>query len=319
MAYAKKSPARMIHDLIDTIYGADHSGIPLANIWPDYEQWQTASGKKPAPSTQRKRKSVVLRFVSWANDNWPAAQTAEDVDRQTAAAFAAWIANDGTKGKTRRNMIDDLGTVWEGLRHIRNGIENPWPFVRPQATDSERGQPFSREQEAAILKAAKTGPWWLACLIARWTGLRYGDIARLEWADVDNEVGVIRIQPNKTTRHGITVNIPMVPILASALRAAHAASKGVKAVLPSHAATYPRPELPGGPGPFAAVLQAARIPPHHHTFHSWRHTFRTRLSEAGVSDDIAKRLGGWTSDTTAARYDHAARIEEMRSAITRAT
>jgi len=43
------------------------------------------------------------------------------------------------------------------------------------------------------------------------------------------------------------------------------------------------------------------------------------LAEAGVSDDLAKRLGGWTSETTAARYDHAARIDELRRALERAT
>jgi len=39
------------------------------------------------------------------------------------------------------------------------------------------------------------------------------------------------------------------------------------------------------------------------------------LSEAGVSDDLAKRLGGWAEDTTAARYDHAERVEELRAAV----
>lgn len=49
-----------------------------------------------------------------------------------------------------------------------------------------------------------------------------------------------------------------------------------------------------------------------------RHTFRTRLSEAGVSDDLAKRLGGWTENATAARYDHAERVEELRAAVEKA-
>jgi len=187
--------------------------------------------------------------------------------------------------------------------------------VRPETRDSERGRPFSREQETAILKAAQGGPWWLACIIARWTGLRYGDIARLEWADVNTEAGVIRIRPNKTARHGITVTLPMAADFALAMRQARAAAEGSEFVLPSHAAVYPNTQYKGGPGPFSVILKKAKVSPADYTFHSWRHTFRTRLSEAGVSDDIAKRLGGWTSDTTAARYDHAARIEEMRAAI----
>ena len=62
------------------------------------------------------------------------------------------------------------------------------------------------------------------------------------------------------------------------------------------------------------MLRAAGVSGHH-TFHSWRHTFRTRLSEAGVSDEIAMRLGGWTQRSTAARYDHAERLDDLRHAV----
>jgi len=69
---------------------------------------------------------------------------------------------------------------------------------------------------------------------------------------------------------------------------------------------------------FSHILKKAKVDVEAHTFHSWRHTFRTRLSEAGVSDDLAKRLGGWTEDATAARYDHAERVEELRAAVEKA-
>ena len=315
MAYAKTSPVRAIHDLIDSIYGMAHTGIQIGSVWEEYERWQKASGKTTSPITRRKRCSAIRRFAAWASEHWPSAQTAEDVDRQAAAAFAAWLADAGTKGKTRHNIISDLGTIWEGLRHIRERIENPWPFVLPNTRDSERGKSFSHAEEAAILKAVNNSPWWLACMIARWTGLRYGDIARLDWGDVDTETGVIRIRPNKTARHGITVTLPMAADLGVAMRSARAAGTGSGFVLPLHAAAYPNNKMKNGPQPFSRILEAAGLSPQQFTFHSWRHTFRTRLSEAGVSDDLAKRLGGWTSDATAARYDHAARVEEMRAAI----
>ena len=47
-------------------------------------------------------------------------------------------------------------------------------------------------------------------------------------------------------------------------------------------------------------------------------TNKNQMSEAGVSDDLAKRLGGWTEDSTAARYDHAERVEELRAAVEKA-
>jgi hypothetical protein len=37
-----------------------------------------------------------------------------------------------------------------------------------------------------------------------------------------------------------------------------------------------------------------------------------------VPDGLAKRSGGWTEDTTAARYDHAERIAELRAAVEKA-
>jgi hypothetical protein len=47
-------------------------------------------------------------------------------------------------------------------------------------------------------------------------------------------------------------------------------------------------------------------------------TNKNQMSEAGVPDDLAKRLGGWTEDATAARYDHAERVEELRAAVEKA-
>ena len=65
-------------------------------------------------------------------------------------------------------------------------------------------------------------------------------------------------------------------------------------------------------------VRKAGIADQGYTFHSWRHTFRTRLSEAKVSTELAKKLGGWTEDATAARYDHAERVEELRAAVEKA-
>ena len=57
---------------------------------------------------------------------------------------------------------------------------------------------------------------------------------------------------------------------------------------------YTRPFAPfgafGRTGAFAEVLNAAKLDGKGYTFHSWRHTFRTRLSEAGVSDDLARAV-----------------------------
>ena len=51
----------------------------------------------------------------------------------------------------------------------------------------------------------------------------------------------------------------------------------------------------------------------HVTFHCLRHTFRTRLTAAGVPAEISRKLGGWTLEATAQLYDHD--VTQLRSAI----
>ena len=337
MAYGKLATADKLHAMLDAVCGTSRKGLPLEEVWPTYVKWLESSGKKNEEVTLRARRTALARLSKWTKDNWPSAKTAESVDRAVAAAFATSLAEAGTKGKTRRNIIGDLSTVWEVLRRGMDDLKNPWPLVRPSAHDSERGKPFTRDQEKAVFTAAETagGDWHLACLLARHTGLRYSSVARLTWGEVDLAGGLIRHTPPKTARHAIDVLLPLAQPLKDALEQAKARAGAeppprpekatasmrpldARHVLSLHAACYPHPQLSGGPGAFAEVLKAAGLDGKGYTFHSWRHTFRTRLSEAGVSDDLAKRLGGWTEDTTAARYDHAERVEELRAAVEKA-
>lgn len=320
MAQKRTTPADKLHAMIDALLGvAPNAGLPLAGIWAEYERHLRTTGNNLKPRTLENRALSLGRFVRWATVERPVCDRAESVDRATAAAFADFLADQKTKGKTRANLIGDLGTIWEGLRRVRDGIvTNPWPLVLPAKADSERGKAFDRAQEAAIMTAADQigDGWGLACHIARFTGLRYGDVARLSWATVDLAAAVVRLAPAKTARHHIAVVIPLAPPLATVLQEARRATPLGTWVLPDHAASYPRPER-GGLHRFADVLAAAGLGGRGYTFHSWRHTFRTRLSEAGVSDEIAKRLGGWTEDATAMRYDHDGRAAELLEAITR--
>jgi integrase len=320
MAIKREAPAQRLIDTLRALYGVEEQSMGVGQVWSVYLEWLKASGKELVKTTLDKRALAVRRFTDWATSAYPAALHVAAVDRAAATAFAAYLAEQGMKGKTRQNIIGDLSTVWEALKRARDGITNPWPLVRPEANDSERGHAFTREQELAVMKAAnKHGHEWpLACLISRYTGLRYSSIGRLAWADVDLKRAVIDHTPNKTKRHGINVLVPLVEPLLSALKAARTADPEGQHVLPIHARVYPRTHASNGPGLFSKILEAAKVAGDGYTFHSWRHTFRTRLSEAGVSDDLAKRLGGWTEDATAARYDHAERVEELRAAVEKA-
>jgi integrase len=124
--------------------------------------------------------------------------------------------------------------------------------------------------------------------------------------------GFILVMPSKTRRHGIRVKIPvhrlLVPIL-QGRRDACGTNGWLFEALHHHYVT-----TKNGSG-FSRMLELAEVEAGGAvlTFHCWRHTFRTRLAEAGVSQEVAMQLGGWTDARTAEIYNHD--LSRARAAI----
>jgi integrase len=258
-------------------------------------------------STRRVFGHCLRGFAEWASENWPMAKGARDVDRVCAQAYAASLAKGGLSIKSQRNYLGVLVTAWNDLKRGHDGLENPWPLAMPAPGGEKRGEAFTPEEAERIFRAgdADGHGWGLAARIAACTGLRLGDVLTLRHEDIQD--GAIVTDPIKTKRWHIAVCLPLPPEVAALI------GEGVGPILPELAACYrPGYELRY---PFSRVLKAAGVDPEKYTFHSFRHYFRTRLAAAGVSDDVAMRLGGWTQRSTAARYDHDEHREELAAAI----
>ncbi len=309
-----------IHAIVDALYGAGEAGerekgVSLIQAYERYCAALEAVGKTQEGRNLRYKKTCIDRLREWIGAKNPAATRLNDVTRAIAGRFAGdFHAREDLSDKTKRETISTLGRVWNVLMGTDDTIkENPWRFFLRTVKNQKIGKAFTIEQERRLFSVTLGTEWHTASLIARFTGLRFGDVARLKWSDVDWDARAIRLKPSKTQKHGIAVVLPMTERLYKTLEAKRRSAKG-EAVLPEINKVYPHMDKLKI-GKFAEFLKEAGIDPKDYTFHSWRHTFRTRLSEAGVSDDIAKRLGGWTQDTTAMRYDHAERIEALREAV----
>ncbi len=312
-----------LKSILDAVFSRERegAGLPIVRLWATYERFMSMRDRKPGERLVKQRKKNLEDFIEWSKSEFPV-MTVEEVTFECAMAYAEHLKKKGKpkdkkhkaklKDKSRKEYIGNLSTIWKAAEALY-GVRNPWKDLRPTVRDGERHAAFTRAQEAAVLAAAKASAvphWYEACLIARWTGLRKHDVVFLEWSKVDFEKGVIRTKPIKTQGYNIEVEVPMVAVLRDALKGLFV--KGRKYVLPEFAKVYP-----GDPEDctFADILKAAGVNDQTITFHSWRHTFRTRLAEAGVSNDLAKRLGGWTQDATVQRYDHADKTEEIRQAL----
>lgn len=313
LARGQKPRRTVVEGILEAIYqqGKHTDGeLVLPSVWSVYQDWMTGKGKVVSHKELVERRGIVDRFVKWAVDS-RSCRTLADVDVSVAREYVARLRTDGLANKTQRRVATVLSAVWEAVGQLQAGIHNPWRAATPDkdGTEVARGA-FSAPQEERVLnEAQKVGhDWRLASVISRWTGLRYGDVARLQWEQIDMDERTIDVTPGKTRRHGVRLKLPIAGPLFDELSKI---KEREGFVLPEHALCYPHPFLP----PFSLALKAAGLDLKRYTFHSWRHTFRTRLGEAGADAETARRLGGWTNLKMSSHYDHATHLAEMRDAI----
>ena len=308
LAMASKPKRSAVEGILSAIYGEETQevGLPLSSAWTIYEEWCKGKGRKVSRMTFVNHRNLLDRFCAWAKGH--GAYDLSDVSVGIAREFVVSL---GLSNKTLRTYCGYLSQIWNAIGQLQFGIHNPWKAVTPDNDGSSvRREAFSVDEEKRVLAECKRvgHEWYLASMISRWTGLRYGDVARLDWGQFDLEKRSLSVTPSKTKKHGVKLVLPIADPLLAVLRSCPL-HEGF--VLPEHSMCYPNPlEVP-----FSAILKAAGLDAKLFTFHSWRHTFRTRLAEAGVSDDLARRLGGWTNLAMARHYDHSERLGEMLAAV----
>lgn len=302
----------LLYDDIDKPDGMSERTYPAWNV---YVKYMDALGLRPArPLTLTRRELEYRRFIRWLEASAPMARAVRNVNGKIAMAYAVELGESGRSTKTRKNILGDLGTIWKVLEKAC-GVANIWTNLSPKDTDGKVGEAFTREEEAKVLLAAKEvgKDWYEICKTMRHTGLRYADVARLTWSEIDLNEGMIHRVPTKTARHGISVHVPICSALRTVLRGM---KKTAGFVFPLHAELYgDRGRAARAVLSFAEVLAKAGIDREGVTVHSWRHTFITRLAEAGVDKETRKRLAGHTQDATSDRYDHAKYFERDLKAV----
>ena len=318
LAFALRPPRAAVDGILGAIYGGAEEdagrGVALDALWDEYAAWGAGKGRSVSAKTERWQREVVSRFAEWAKGR--GAKDAEDVTVPLARAFVASL---GVSNKTLRNYCGCLSQVWGAVGQLRHGLHDPWKAACPDRDGSStRRAAFTDAQIAAILaEAGRVGHGWrLACVLALYTGLRYGDVATLDWKDVDLERRLVSVTPRKTRRSsGVALVLPMAgPLHRELAEAARGGTEGF--VLPEHGAKYtagstPQPVDP----PFSAILKACGIEGGEYTFHSWRHTANTRMAEAGVPSAVRQMICGWTNDAMARHYDHATHMGELVDAV----
>jgi integrase len=216
------------------------------------------------------------------------------------------------------------GFAWQTAAHLRNLMSGilqravEWEYLEVNPARGVKLPPMQRrrktvvltcEQLATLLRSLQEPVKTLATTVAM-TGLRIGEALALRWANVDFEKNVIRVREAVYAGHFSTPktkssirDVPLGPALKKSLQDYRKGEPGDALVFASRN---------GKPIDAKNILRRTlkptcvrlELPPI--TWHSFRHTHATLLSDLGESMKTAQaQLGHARLSTTAEIYTHA--------------
>lgn len=206
-----------------------------------------------------------------------------------------------------RASTTSVATVNRGLATLRRALRlaQRWkvidrvPQIRLLSGEHQREFVLSREDESRYLSACPQ-PLRDCALLLLDTGLRVGEALGLEWRDVRllPEPGFVQIREGKSryARRGVP--------LTSRSRAMLEARRKVARSLSVFGEGDGRAMLNTSLAHQHAKVRRALGLPAEFVLHSLRHSFCTRLGEAGTEAFLIQRLAGHHSVTVSERYVH---------------
>jgi integrase len=226
--------------------------------------------------------------------------TEEDIQRLKAALAEK-------KPKTVNNVLVVLGKLLRTA--VRWRVIDAMPVqLEPVKVDGSASFEFYDFEHLADLReaAAKVGKREIVVvLLGAQAGLRAGEMAALEWTDVDLKRRILSVARNAwkteidTTKGGRTRHIPMTTDLAAALKALrHLAGPRVLVQEDGKPFTYKLLR-----GCLRAAQRRAQLEATGN-LHVLRHTFCSHLAMRGAPAKVIQELAGHAHLTTTMRYMH---------------
>jgi integrase len=234
---------------------------------------------------------VTRRIFSWFGDDATIADAIDLIDNYRLEMHKRQLSPG-----TIVNYLANLKAVFNHAR-ARGWTDREITIDKPRVSLEVKS--LSEDEVDALI--AHADPWIRPHLIfLRNTGLRSGELLSLRREDVDLSTrrAIIRDTKNGEDR--------IIPLNAAAIQVIKDLPWDGILFRDADGQPFPYSKQKGGSflnRPVARAAKAAGI--RHVTPHMLRHTFATRLVEAGASMEVLKKLGGWKSINMAARYGNA--------------
>ena len=293
--------------------------------------WANSKTVTAAPGTAKRYRHTVEEFVDHLGRRADASLQAlrpSDIE-----SFRDLQIIEGKSAVTANMVVKTLRVPLNVARRQGLIFTNPAEAVDMLPEEAGMRDVFTPDQILKILAFADR-EWEGLILISRYCGLRLGDASRLSWRKVHNESDqmILRFFPQKTRRSATRreLEIPVHPKVEAYLLSLPIKNGGADApVFP----TLSKQHLSGCNGlsaQFQKIMAKAGIFSkedtrnrtgkgrrfNNLTFHSLRHTFISRLANAGVPPEVRMKLSGHKSETHQ-RYTHL-ELTALRSALLQA-
>lgn len=252
----------------------------------------------------------------------------------TAPNVAEYVTKRKTEGMGPRTINIEVGIL---ARAIGQTWRYLWPKLKPLTEPHDVGRALSPEEEVRILGEAdkSTSPFTgLFIRMALMTGMRFDEIRTLRWGQIDLAERTIQVGRAKTeagTGRLIPINADLWAVL-DTYRAAYSQRYGsldpafyvfpwgaerrrvsarVKKPLEPQRVADPMRPVTHIKTAWDSIREDAGVSCR---FHDLRHTFATKLAEAGVPESAMLSLMGHMSRKMLERYSHI-RMTAKREAV----
>ena len=313
--FSEAQARKVLGDILEKTTG---ERLTVLTIRQFLENWVDSKEVTKAPGTSKRYRHTVDEFLKHLGER--AKGGLQSLRPAEIASFRDLQMSDGKSAATANMVLKTLRIPLNLARRQGLIFTNPAEAVEVLPADSSVRDVFTPEQISRILAAADV-EWRGMILVARYCGLRLGDAARLTWKNVDSNVGqmVLRFHPQKT-RRGATRReheIPLHPQVEEYLLRIPLKSKRPDAALFPSLSQQGLSGCNGLSAQFQKIMAKAGVFSEEDTrklegkgrrfnnltFHSLRHTFISRLANAGVAQEVRMKLSGHTSEVHQ-RYTH---------------
>ena len=271
----------------------------------------TREGRDGMTSTLRRYRPIVTGFLASLGASRSAASLASLTTREIEDFRDAEVVS----GKSK-TTADFAVKVLRGIIKpaVQRGqiIHNPAAAVGSAGGEAQEREPFTADELAALLKAARGGDWEGMILLGAHCGIRLADAAHLTWGAYDSSAKTLEFTPTKTGRkvrlalHEEVVGwiesrprgIAKAPLFPSLFNnktgSAGGLSNAFNALMAKAKIAVPRGEERTGRG---RTFRSKG-------FHGLRHTMISRMANADVQADVRRAVAGHASDAAHKRYVH---------------